>query len=169
MNPQDYKRLLGEIGNLQAIVKERQNKREPFLSSFADALEDVVKKARVWFNEESKLASREIGILEQLSPSQSFSEEKYNLEGCKKKFEEVAVKFDKTIKSIRSRQVKSLRDFVRKGFFQTSAPEFLGDFEKMFDVCLNLEELIESLEQGAKYILSAQRITEIMIESQKQA
>ena len=168
MSSQDYKRLVAEIGNLQALIKERKNKREPFLSSFADALENVVKKAREWFNEESKLASREIGILEELLPNQSFSEEKYNLERYKKKFEEIAVKFDKTIKSIGSGQVKSLKDFGKRGFFQIVKPEFLEDFGKMFDVCLNLEELIESLEQGAKYVSFVQRITEIMMESRKQ-
>jgi len=167
MNSQDYKRLLAEIQNLQSLIRERQSKREPFLSSFADALESIVRKAREWFNEEAKLASRQIGILEQILPNESFEEEKLNLQRYKAEFDPIATKFDKTIKSIREGQLKSLKDFVRQGLFQIARPEFLDDFGKMFDVCLNLEDLIEKLEQGAKYITVAQRIVEITMESRK--
>jgi len=167
MDLQDYKRLLAEIQNLQSLIRERQSKRHPFLSSFADALENIVKKAREWFNEEARLASRQIGILEQILPNESFAEEKLNLQRYKAEFEPIATKFDKTIKSIREGQVKSLKDFVRQGIFEIANPEFLDDFQKMFNVCLNLEKLIDELEQGAKYITVAQRIAEITMESRK--
>lgn len=167
MNSQDYKRLLAEIQNLYSLIRERQSKREPFLSSFADALDSVVKKAKEWFNEEAKLASRQIGILEQILPNESFEEERLSLQRYKLEFDQIAAKFDKTIKSIREGQLKSLKDFVREGLFQIARPEFLEDFGKMFDVCLNLEAMIEKLEQGAKYITVAQRIVEITMESRK--
>jgi hypothetical protein len=167
MNSQDYKRLVAEIHNLQSLIRERQSKREPFLSSFADALESVVKKAREWFNEEARLANRQIGILEQVLPNESFAEEKLNLQRYKAQFDPIATKFDKTIKSIREGQFKSLKDFVSDGIFEIVKPEFLGDFGRMFDVCLNLEKLIDELERGAKYITIAQRITEITMETRK--
>jgi hypothetical protein len=168
MKSEDYKRLLGEISRLQVVVKERQDKREPFLSAFADALEHVVKKAKEWFNEETLLASREIGILEELLPDQSFSQEKFNLGVYKSEFGTVATKFDETIQSIRNGQVRRLQDFVKGGLFQVARPDFLEDFGKLFETCVNLETLIEKLEQGAKYISSAQRIAEIIYGAQKQ-
>jgi len=167
MSSQDYKRLRGEIGNLQTVIKERKDKREPFLSSFADALENVVKKSKEWFNLESKLASREVAILEELLPDQSFAEEKNKLKMYHQEFEKTATKFNDTIKSMREGKIKSLKDFVEGGIFTLVTPDFLDDFKKMFDVCVKLEELIESLERGGKYISIAQRITEIVIESQK--
>jgi len=163
----DYKRLRAEIQNLQSLIRERQSKREPFLSSFADALEGIVKKAREWFNEEAKLANRQIGILEQILPNESFQGERADLQRYEAEFNPIATKFDNTIKLIRKRQLKSLKDFVKQGLFQIAKPEFLEDFGKMFDVCLNLENMIERLEQGAKFITAAQRIAEITIESRK--
>lgn len=168
MKTEDYKRLLGEIGKLQVIVKERQDKREPFLSAFADALEHVVKKAKEWFNEEVQLASREISFLEELVPDQSYSEQKVYLETYKTEFGTIAARFDKTIQEIRNGQFKGLKDFVKEELFQVARPEFLEDFEKMFSTCLNLEKLIDSLEQVARYLSSAKRIAEIMWEAQKQ-
>ena len=169
MRSQDSERLLGEIGNLQTIIKERRNKREPFLSSFADALENVVKKAEYWFNEETELAGREIGILEELLPDQSFEEKKVNLQRYTKEFKKVTDEFNKTIESIRKGQIKSLKDFVEAGgLFQLVDPEFIGHLKKIYDICLKLEELIESLEDGAKYISIALRVSNIAIEGRKQ-
>lgn len=169
MKSEDYKRLLGEVGNLQVIVKERQDKREPFLSAFADSLEHVVKKAKEWFGEEIELACREIDILEELVPDQSFSEQRFHLENYKKEFGTIAAKFDTTIQEIRNGQFKGLKDFVKEGLFSAVVrPEFLEDFGKMFDTSLNLEKLIDSLETAAKYISSAQRIAEITWEARKQ-
>jgi len=164
MGKRDYKRLLGEITNLQSVIQERRNKREPFLSSFADALESVVKKAKEWFELESKLASREVAILEELLPEQGFVQEKNKLKAYNEEFEETATKFDDTITSIREKKIKSLKDFIEGGVFTLVTPEFLNDFKKMYDVCVKLEELIESLEQGAKYISVALRMAEIYIE-----
>jgi hypothetical protein len=59
----DYKRMYAEIQNLQLLIRERKGKREPFMSSLADALENTVKKSREWFSEEVKMALRQIGIL----------------------------------------------------------------------------------------------------------
>jgi hypothetical protein len=167
LNSEDYKRLFAEIQNLHSLIKERKNKREPFLGSFADAIESTVKKAREWFNEEVKLASRQIGLLEQIMPNESFEEEKRCLQKYKFGFDQISARFDQTIKFIRGGQLKSLKDFAKEGLFQVAKPEFLEDFGKMFDVCLNLETLIEKLEQGAKYIIYAQRIAEITMESRK--
>jgi hypothetical protein len=167
MKPEDYKRLLGEVDKLQAIVKERQDKREPFLSAFADALEHVVKKAKEWFNEEAKLADREISFLEELVPDQSYSEQKLHLATYRTEFGTIASKFDKTIQEIQNGQVKRLKDFVKEGLFQVSRPEFFKDFEKMFNTCLNLERLIDSLEYVSRYLSAAKRISEITMEAQK--
>jgi hypothetical protein len=168
MKTEDYKRLLGEVDRLQAVVKERQDKREPFLGAFADALEHVVKKAKEWFNVEAQLADREISFLEELVPDQSYSEQKLYLTTYKTEFGTIASKFDKTIEEIRNGKVKRLKDFVREGLFQVvTRPEFFEDFEKMFNTCLNLEKLIDSLEYVARYLSSAKRISEITMEAQK--
>jgi hypothetical protein len=111
MKSEDYKRLLGEVDKLEVIVKERQDKREPFLSAFADALEHVVKKAKEWFNEEAQLASREIGFLEELVPDQSYNEQRVHLTIYKTEFETIAAKFDKTIQEIRNGQFKGIERF----------------------------------------------------------
>ena len=168
LSSEDYTRLFAEIQNLQSLLKERKNKREPFLSSFADALEGTVKKARDWFNEEVKIANRQICILEQIMPNDELEDEKRYIQSYKCEFDKIATEFDQTIKSIRGGQFKSLKDFVKQGLFQVVAkPEFLEDFEKMFNVCLNLENLIEGLEQGAKYIIAGQRVAEITVKSRK--
>jgi hypothetical protein len=165
---ENYNKLLAEIGNLQSIIKERRDKREPFLGSFADALESVIKKAKEWFDLESKLASREISILEGIFPEQSYEEKKQNLERYKKEFNEVTLEFNKTIESIRKGKVRSLKDFINKGgVFQLVDPQFLANSKKMFEVCLSLEELIDSLEDGAKYVSTALRVADIVIKGQK--
>jgi len=168
MKSEDYKRLLGEVDKLQAIVKERQDKREPFLSAFADALEHVVKKAKEWFNEEAKLADREISFLEELVPDESYGEYKLHLAMYKTEFGNNASKFDKMIQEIRNGQVKRLKDLVNGGLLQVARPEFLEDFEKMFNISLDLERLIDSLEQFARHLSAAKRIAEITWEAQKQ-
>jgi hypothetical protein len=167
LSSEDYTRLRAEIQNLQFLIKERKNKREPFLSSFADALENTVKKSREWFSEEVKMATRQIGILEQINQNQGFEEEKRCLQTYKFDFDKITKKFDVIIESIREGKFQSLKDFAKKGYFQVARPELIGDFEEMFDVCLNLENLIDGLEQGAKYVISAQRVAEITLNSRK--
>jgi hypothetical protein len=61
----------------------------------------------------------------------------------------------------------SLKDLTKKGLFQVDIPELSGDFSKLFDVCINLENLLDGLENGAKYIISAQRVVEITLKSHK--
>jgi hypothetical protein len=131
-------------------------------------LEHVVKKAKEWFNEEAQLADREISFLEELVPDESYNEQKLHLATYKAEFGTIASKFDNMIQEIRNGQVKRLKDFVKEGLFQVARPEFLEDFEKMFNTCLNLEKLIDSLEQVARHLSAAKRIAEITWEAQKQ-
>jgi hypothetical protein len=167
MSMDDYKRMYAEIQNLQLLIRERKGKREPFMSSLADALENTVKKSREWFSEEVKMALRQIGILEQIDQYQDFDEEKLNLKTYKLQFDNVTSHFDQIIKSIRDGQLHSLKDLTKKGLFQVDIPELSGDFSKLFDVCINLENLLDGLENGAKYIISAQRVVEITLKSHK--
>lgn len=167
MSIDDYTRMRAEIQNLQLLIRERKGKREPFMSSLADALENTVKKSREWFGEEIKMAVRQIGILEQIDPAHDFDEEKHNLQLYKIEFDQVTSKFDQIIKSIRSGQVHSLKDFTTQGFLKVADPEFLEEFRKLFDICLRLENLLDGLENGAKYVISAQRVVEINLRANK--
>lgn len=165
MGRKDRKRLLGEVAQLQNIIQERRNKREPFLSSLADALESAVKKAKEWFESESELAKREIAILDELLPEPSLAEEESKLKAHTEEFQKTTTKFNSTIKSIREGEVKNLRDFLKgEGMFTPVPPEFIDDLKKIFEVCVKLEELIERLEQSAKYISVAFRIVKIYAE-----
>jgi len=162
MGEEEYSRLIERIERLQQIIRERHSKREPFMSSFADALENVVKRTKEWFNEEVDLAKEELDILEELFPDEDFGDDKSKLMDIVKEFNKTTSKFDKTIMSIKKGEIKSLRDVTQKGLFSVAKPEFIEDFSKLFSISLELEELIESLEERARFIRYAQRIWEIM-------
>ncbi len=166
MGKEDYQRYLGEISNLQKTIQERKNKREPFLSSFADALVSIVQKIREWFDSECELASREISILEQLNPDEEFDEEKENLKEFGKEFTEIASQFEETIKSIKERKIESLKD-LGESTFAGFEPSFLTDIKAIYDICVKLEELIISLEKSAKYISRILRTVEIVTKGQE--
>lgn len=149
---EEYNRLVELVEQLQVIMRERRNKREPFLSSFADALKNVVDRTREWFNEETNLAEREIGILEEVVPLEDFSSDKSKLMQIIKEFGETAQNLDETVNSVKSGEINTLKDFSEGGGLSFGKPEFIGDISKLYDISLRLENLIESLEQRARYL-----------------
>ena len=151
---QEFERLMELVEELQVIMRERSNKREPFLSSFADALKNVVDKTREWFNEEVNLAERELGTLEELVPSEDFSGDRSKLMQIVKEFGETAQKLDESVKSVKSGEIKTLKDLTKeRGLFASVSPEFITDISKLYGISVELEELIESLEQRARYLI----------------
>jgi len=58
------------------VTSERQDKREPFFSSFIDAIEASRKKTLEWFNKEVGTANEETSIPESLFPSEDYSDHK---------------------------------------------------------------------------------------------
>jgi len=163
MSEDEYTRLAERIERLQNIIRERQSKREPFISSFGDALENIAKRAREWFNEEADLAEEELEILKELFPDEDFSDDKSNLTEIMREFNETINKFNTTISSIKSGEIKSLKDIAEKEVFAIAKPEFIEDLSKLFNLSLKLEELIDSIEERARYIRYTQRIMEIIL------
>lgn len=147
-----YKRLTELVEQLMDLMRERQNKREPFMSSFADALKGVVDKTREWFNEEVALAKKELEALEGLVPFEDFSSDRSKLTQVVEEFNETAQKLDETVKSVKNGEVKTLKDFSEGGILSFAKPEFIEHITKLYNVSLKLENLIESLEQRARYL-----------------
>jgi hypothetical protein len=148
-----FDRLAELVEQLQVLMRERLNKREPFLSSFADLLKNVVDKTREWFNEEVNLAEKEVGILEELVPLEDFSSDRSKLMQIMREFNETAQKLDDIVKSVKNGDIKTLKDLAEGGGLLTPVtPEFITEISKLYTTSQELEDLIESLEQRARYL-----------------
>jgi DNA mismatch repair ATPase MutS len=148
----EYEAMMEKVEQLQEIIKERRNKHEPFLSSFVDALKHVVSRAKEWFDEEVSLAEKEIALLEELVPVEDFSDDKSKLAEIENKFNNSIRKFDEMINSVKSGKIKRLKDFTKEGMVGVVKPEFIEELLEMYNISVELENLIESLEERARYI-----------------
>lgn len=161
LGEENYTQLSDEISQLQIMIKERRDKRGPYLSSFIDAIENFRKKAVQWFYEETSITNAEIGILERLFPFEDYTDYKLKLENLIKEFSERDRELSEILESVKDEKIKRLRDLIEEKTFGIGEPRFLKIFSEMFSIALKLEELIESLEEIARTVTYTRRLLEI--------
>jgi len=159
---------------LESLLEERQQKRPSYLKVLLDSVPYIRDKASEWFEEEVRLAQKEIKLLEQVMP-ESTKEWEMELHRIRTKFGKAGESLDKIAEKVKKGKVISISEIYRgkpeERYFppptlirekqEEEALDLASSFLDILDAAKNLEDLIQRVEREAIRTLTLRRLVKI--------